>query len=266
MEKKKSSIRMSEYTSRLLEARKKEVVNVDVVNEFRLRKENLLSSPTTATSTEETRLFMEYMTLHNLLNISKGDKEKGKLLTLKQFFKSKRNQQVEVYLKNRINEIAYLEAKVSAIGRDFVMLTNLTRRYWIPYTSIESANIPYGIPNYSNAHQHYLYDNNLRQKLLRNFGETVSKRDALRQQFYEETLQTNLNYWQSTGVEINLSDGNKTVGKILRSQDGLLVLKSLLNEMKIPIEEIQLLKSLRFYEGTMFYLKKAIRRKEYEGG
>ena len=86
------------------------------------------------------------------------------------------------------------------------MLTNLKKRIWIPYTAIESATIPFGFPSYSNTHQHFIYDNQLQQKLVLQFGETVAKREALIQQFFEESLQTNLNSWKGMWVEVKTAE------------------------------------------------------------
>ncbi|TKD71047.1 hypothetical protein [Pseudalkalibacillus hwajinpoensis] len=256
---KKKTIRLPEYTKELLEKRKQEVVKDDIFNHAGGRKDERLTSPTTSTTTEETRLFMEYMSLTNLQNIARTDEEKGKYLTLKKFFKSKRNQQVEVYSKSGVKDKIYTEGKVSAIGRDFVMLTNLRERIWLPYNYIEAANIPFGIPNYSNSHQHYIYDNDLRTKLLRNFGETVSKREILRQQFYEETLQTNLNSWNETWVDVYLSDGTRKKGRITNSTEGKLSLHFSMKDGVVKLHDIQLIKTLRFFQVTAFLFKKVLK-------
>ena len=106
---------------------------------------------------------------------------------LKQFFKTKRNQQVVV--SSVIKDVTVTtEGKVATIGRDFVMVTDLKKRIWIPYTAIESATIPFGHPTYSDSQQHFIYDNQLQQKLVLQFGETVAKREELIRQFFEESL------------------------------------------------------------------------------
>ena len=168
-----------------------------------------------------------------------------KTLILKRFFKMKRNQQVAVYT-NGVGDIVPILGKVSAVGRDFVMLTNLKERIWLPYHAIASANLPIGIPNYSNSHQYFIYDNDLRRKLLFNFGETVSKRDALTQQFYEESLFTNLRSWKDTWVKVRTS--NETIfGKIMDSDDHTFVI-SLFNVTKhIAIKDITFVYSIRFF-------------------
>ncbi|WP_257985526.1 hypothetical protein [Bacillus sp. V5-8f] len=156
----------------------------------------------------------------------------------------KRNQQVVVYSKAGEEAIQTL-GKVSAIGRDFVMLTNLKDRFWISYEAIESANIPQGVPNFSNSHQYFIYDNDLKRKLLYNFGETVSKRDVLIQQFYEESLSTNLRSWKNTWVRVRT--GSDTLfGKIMDA-DKLTLTIALWNEQtKLDLIHITYVQSIRF--------------------
>ncbi|WP_245947218.1 hypothetical protein [Bacillus taeanensis] len=235
---------MKEYVKTLLESRQRESIKEDIINEMNNRSGSEFISPTTSTTTEDTRLLMEYMDRANLFNISKGDETRGKLLKLRKFLKAKRNQQVEVYSKIG-NDPIYTEGKVSAVGRDFVMLTNLKERIWIPYSAVESANIPYGIPNYSNTHQHFIYDNNLRKKLLQNFGETVSKRDLLKQQFFEETLQTNLDSWRETWIEVHLNEHQKKIGKIICSKNKKLTLNMVGKEEAIVLKEVKYIATLR---------------------
>ncbi|MCP8616003.1 hypothetical protein [Salirhabdus salicampi] len=246
MEEKQRPIRLDEYMKVLQEKRRKEEGKEDVINEWNRRKGEGLTSPTASTSTEENRLFMEYMDKSNLFNIAKHDPKLGKTLTLRKFFKSKRNQQVEVYLKWGIESI-HTEGKVSAVGRDFVMLTSLKDRLWIPYKAIESANIPFGIPAYSNSHQHFLYDNDLRNKLTTNFGETVGKRDILKQQFFEETLYTNLQSWKHTWIELYTKAGDKKFGRLIgvRSQD--IQVKNIYGTFMLPIEDVMFVKTIRFF-------------------
>lgn len=138
------------------------------------------------------------------------------------------------------------EGKVSAIGRDFVMLTNLKERVWIPYAAVESANIVYGVPTYSNAHQHYLYDNNLRNKLLRQFGETVSQRELIKQQFFEESLETNLDSWKDTWIVVHVDEKYKKAGKIAVSKDGKLTLTKWGDEEHIFVKEIKFIETIRW--------------------
>ena len=171
------------------------------------------SSPTSAVSEEETRILTEYIAQKNLFKVTNLDESRRKPLVLKQFFKMKRNQQVVVSsIIGEANPVT-TEGKVATIGRDFVMLTDLKKRIWIPYSAIQSATIPFGFPTYSNTHQHFIYDNNLQQKLVLQFGETVAKKDVLIRQFFEETLQTNLHFWKGIWIEIRTAD-NIFFGKI----------------------------------------------------
>ncbi|WP_017727765.1 hypothetical protein [Halalkalibacterium ligniniphilum] len=236
-------IRFNEYTQKLLEKRQKEIIHKDILNEFHFQKEEKLTSPTTSTSTEEARLLMEYMERFNLLQLQRKDQQMRKIVILKKFFKMKRNQQVVIFSKCGSHSI-YTEGKVNAIGRDFVMLTNLRERIWIPFSAIHSANIPFGQPSYTNSHQHYIYDNDLRKKLLLNFGETVAKRDILKQQFYEESLQTNLNVWKDLWVEVRLDD-KKQVGKIIETNKTKLVLGLLNKREEILLKHIHYIKTMR---------------------
>jgi len=237
-------LHLNEYRQELLERLKREIPKEDIINEFNVRHGKGFTSPTSASTTEETRLMMEYIDRANLFNISNRDEKRGKFLKLRKFFKSKRNQQVEVYAKCG-EESMYKVGKVSTIGRDFVMLTNLKERMWIPYSVIESANIPYGIPNYSNTHQHFLYDNHLRYKLVYQFGETVSKRDLLKQQFFEESLQTNLEEWKETWVHVYLKHNTKKVGKIVRCEQNSLVLTFFGDDFHMNLKEVKYIETIR---------------------
>lgn len=181
------------------------------------------SSPTSAVSEEETRILTEYIAQKNLFKVTSLDESRRKPLVLKQFFKMKRNQQVVV--SSIIGRDSHeTEGKVATIGRDFVMLTDLKKRIWIPYREIQSATIPFGFPTYSNTHQHFIYDNNLQQKLVLQFGETVAKKDVLIRQFFEESLQTNLHFWKGIWIEIRTAD-NSFFGKITSVTKADLVLR-----------------------------------------
>ncbi|WP_100372900.1 hypothetical protein [Bacillus sp. FJAT-45037] len=251
---KQKVIHLNEYIDHLVDLRKDEVVKEDIINEFNLQKGQGLTSPTTRSTTEEVRLLMEYIDRANLFHISERDEKRGKVLKLRKFFKSKRNQQVEVYFKCGL-ESRYKEGKVSTIGRDFVVLTNLKERVWIPYEVIKSANIVFGVPTYSNAHQHYLYDNNLRTKLLQQFGETVSKRDLLIQQFFEESLLTNLDTWKDTWVVVHLDENIKKVGKIIESVDGQLTLSIWRKGDHTLIKDIKYIETIRLLHLFKYALK-----------
>jgi len=196
------------------------------------------SSPTSAVSAEETRILTEYMDQKNLFKVTSQDETRRKPLILKQFFKMKRNQQVVVssFIENDV--AVTTEGKVATIGRDFVMLTDLQRRTWIPYTAIDSATIPFGYPTYSNSHQHFIYDNQLQQKLVLQFGETVAKKEVLVRQFFEETLKTNLRSWKGIWVEVKTTD-NLLLGKIKETTKKELILQLFKTQNVIPLSEIR---------------------------
>ena len=202
------------------------------------------SSPTSAVSLEETRILTDYLNQQNMFKVIHEDESRRKPLTLKMFFKKRRDQQVVVISATENDETMTTEGKVAAIGRDFVMLTNLEKRIWIPYTAIESATIPFGFPSYSNTHQHHIYDNQLQQKLVLQFGETIAKREALIQQFFEESLRTNLNSWTGTWIEVKT--GQKAFyGKILTTTKKELFLQLLKKEKVIPLKDIQYVSTVR---------------------
>ena len=169
----------------------------------------------------------------------------------------KRNQQVVIFSKSE-DETIHTLGKVSAIGRDFVMVTNLNERIWIPYHSIESANIATGIPNFSNNHQYLIFDNDLRRKLLYNFGETVSKRDVLIQQFYEESLATNLQSWEKTWVKIR-TDKETVYGKIQNVSQPKLIISLLNEKIEIELQHITSIHSIRFFSLLSLLGKKQFR-------
>lgn len=197
------------------------------------------SSPTSAVSEEETRILSEYIAQKNLFKVTSQDESRRKVLFLKQFFKMKRNQQVVVSSVIEKDIPLTTEGKVATIGRDFVMLTDLKKRLWIPYRAIQSATIPFGFPTYSNTHQHFIYDNNLQQKLVLQFGETVAKKDVLIRQFFEESLQTNLHFWKGIWVETRTAD-NIFFGKIVSATKADLILQlSKKKESVIPLNEIR---------------------------
>jgi hypothetical protein len=243
--------RLDMYLKELLEKREEEQKTEDWMNNISGPGSGL-TSPHSAMTSAELRMFMKYMDHKNLLAISEGAKEQKKSLILKEFFKSKRNQQVEILFFNP--ELSKLEGKVSTIGRDFVMLTDLRKRIWIPYRVIHSATIPYGVPNYSNTHQHFIYDNDLRRKLLRNFGGTVHKRGALVQQFFEETLHTNLLSWKMTMVKVVTSD-RVYFGRIDRADKSDLRVKLFKRIQEIPVGEIQSVQTLRFLQFIGEFIK-----------
>ena len=217
-------------------------------------KNPVFSSPTSNGPDEQTRVLTDYISQKNLFKIAGIHEPLRKSLTLKKFFKSKRNQQVVISSFGEMDGFLETEGKVAAIGRDFVMLTNLQKRIWIPYTYIETANIPFGFPSYSNTHQHHLYDNQLQKRLTLQFGETVNKKEALIQQFFEESLRTNFLSWKGTRVEVILH-GETVSGKIVNTTKSELELTGFGAVRKIPLEEIRFVSTL----SLVSFLKKEMR-------
>lgn len=238
----KERIRFDAYVERLLEEREKEEISSSIIYDG--NEEKGLTSPISNVTKEETRLFMAYQEHSNLFNVAKHKKKDAKILKLRMFFKTKRHQQVEVYSLWGQKPL-YTEGKVSTIGRDFVTITNLKERVWIPYEAIQTANIPFGIPNYSNTHQNFMYDNDLRHKLLQQFGETVSKRDVLKRQFFEESFRTNLSTWEETWLEMMRTDGSKLTGKLMKSGDELII-KNYGKEERVALSDVCYINTARW--------------------
>lgn len=236
----KAQMRFDQYLSILLEKRRLEPRSKNET----LETKDGLSSPAGAAPTEEIRLFNEYKEQADLLQIAKAMPEKRKFLMLKKFLKMRRNQQVIIFLKNQ-DQVYETTGKVKAVGRDFVMMTNVKERTWIPFHAIESANIPSGVPLYSTTHQNIIYDNQLKQRLLSHFGETVAKRDILIQQFYEESLLTNLNSWKSLWVRVQTEE--RTIfGKIEDTGKQTLYLSLFKEKNQIDAAHIISIQSIRY--------------------
>jgi 2-succinyl-5-enolpyruvyl-6-hydroxy-3-cyclohexene-1-carboxylate synthase len=204
------------------------------------------SSPTSAVSSEETRILTEYISQKNLFKITSQDETRRKSLTLKQFFKMKRNQQVVITSAIENDGSKITEGKVATIGRDFVMVTDVQKRIWIPYKFIDSATIPFGFPTYSNTHQHFIYDNHLQQKLVLQFGETVVKKEALIRQFFEESLQTNLLSWRGMWVEVKTAE-KIVLGKLDKTTTKELFLQLFNTTKSIPLHDIHYISTIGFF-------------------
>lgn len=190
-------------------------------NHPELKGEAGYTSPASSLPLHELKMLQETIHGLNLQNLGqKVPRSKQQMILLK-FFKSKKNQLVEVYSRNG-EEVLHTVGKVHVIGRNFVMLKTLFTRIWIPYTAIHSAKSPFGLPDVPGTHQHVFIDQELRRKLLTNFGETVAGKEVLRQQFFEEYLETNLKSWRGTYLTI---DSNQQVkGKLLDVHKGTLTI------------------------------------------
>ena len=211
-------------------------------NEYpELKKDGGYTSPASSLPLHELKMLQEYIHGANLQNLGVILPNSKKQLILIKFFKMKKNQLVEVYSRNG-EEVIHTIGKVNTVGRNFVMLKTLFTRIWIPYAAIHSAKSPFGIPDVPNVHQHNVIDTELRRKLLQNFGEVVSGKEVLRQQFYEELLETNLKSWKRTNLTIYADKMIK--GQVNEVSLGKIFLKnSSLKE--VPIMKINYIKQAR---------------------
>lgn len=206
-----------------------------------LKKDGGYTSPASALPLHELKMLQEYIHGVNLQNLGTVLPNSKKQMMLMKFFKMKKNQLVEVYSRNG-EEVIHTIGKVNTIGRNFVMIKTLFTRIWIPYTSIHSAKSPFGIPDVPNVHQHNVIDPELRRKLLENFGKVVSGKEELRQQFYEELLETNLKSWKRTNLTIYVDKMIK--GQVIEVASGKIFLKNVAPK-EIPIMKINYIKQAR---------------------
>lgn len=251
---KRSTMKLDEYTKRLWSQRKTEVIKESAENQVSQQTGKGLTSPVSDLPTEELKLVSQYMHRKNLINISNALPEHKKQLVLRKFFRHKRNQQVEVYLKID-DHVTHFVGKVNTNGRDFVILTTLKERIWLPFQYIESAKVPFGLPEISSAHQHFVYDEELRTKLITRFSETVAAKDVLVQQFFEETLETNLRTWKNTRVQVVTKTG-EILGKMIASQNGALLLKGFKDQHSISLSDVVFIKHIRLLDFLSWTIKK----------
>ena len=204
-----------------------------------LKQEDRFTSPASSLPLYELKMLQEYIHGVNLQNLGNHLPHYKKQLMLVKFFKLKKNQVVEVFSRDG-EEVIKTVGKVNIAGRNFVMIKTLFTRIWIPYHAIHSAKTPFGIPDLPSGHQHVIYDVELRRRILTNFGETVSGKEILKQQFFEESLNTHLALWIGTRVAIYA--GKTSKGKLTR------ILKDTiqLNDKKISINHINYVKQGRF--------------------
>ena len=209
-------------------------------NNPELKKDDRYTSPASSLPLHELKMLQEYIHNTNLQNLSTLRPNYRQQMILIKFFKSKKNQLVEVYSRNG-EEVIHTIGKVSVVGKNFVMLRTLFKRFWIPFSVIHSTKSPFGIPDVPGTHQHNVIDEELRRKLLTNFGVTVAGKEALKQQFFEELLETNLKSWK--GTKLKIFSNQVIVGKIRDIHSGKVVLK---DNRSIPINKINFIQQLRF--------------------
>ncbi|HZG55959.1 hypothetical protein [Paenibacillus sp.] len=214
----------------------------------RLKDQEGLTSPASKLPSFELKMLQQHIHGANLQRLGDSLPHRRKELMLIRFLKHRRNQPVEVFYRAG-GELQGVIGKVHAIGRDFAALTTLRERIWIPYEAIESAQTPYGVPEVSGSHQHVLLDDALRSRLLTNFGRTVAGQEALRRQFFEESLWANLKDWRGTRVRA-VTDGGTYVGRIATATPKDITLvrgfwASFRRTRTIPLRELRCLRTVR---------------------
>lgn len=200
-------------------------------------------SPAGKGTSEEILLKKRYLELANIFLHLKYNPDKGKILLLQSFLVEKRNQTVEVIHHNN----SMTKGRVQDIGRDYLVLTSYFTKCWIPYSAISEVKVPYGAPEFSNTHQYVFFDNHLRRKLLRNFGATVSKRSKLKEMFYRETLKTSLSRWKNSRLKIDMTNGQRYTGKLVKADEEKLSLLLDNKEYDISYQQIKSIKTSRFW-------------------
>ena len=214
------------------------------------------TSPASSLPLHELKMLQETIHGMNLQNLGQKIPHSKQQMVLLKFFKSKKNQLVEVYSRNG-EEVLHTVGKVNVIGRNFVMLKTLFTRIWIPYTAIHSAKSPFGLPDVPGTHQHVIIDQELRRKLLTNFGQTVAGKEVLRQQFYEEYLETNLKSWHGTFLTIYA--GRQVKGRVQDVKKGVITLGKK-EKTTVPLTQITYIKQTRYISFLQKILSKWPRR------
>ncbi|WP_404406143.1 hypothetical protein [Jeotgalibacillus malaysiensis] len=199
-------------------------------------------SPAGKGTSEEILLRKRYIELANIFLQLKYNPEKGKILLLQSFLVEKRNQTVEVIHHNH----SISKGRVQDIGRDYLVLTSYFTKCWIPYSAMSEVKVPYGAPEFTNTHRYVFFDNHLRKRLLKNFGATVSKRSKLKEMFYRETLKTSLSRWKNSRIKVEMTDGQRYYGKLIRSEEEKLSLLVKNKKQDIHYRQIKSIKKSRF--------------------
>ena len=213
-------------------------------NNPELKKEDRYSSPVSSLPLYELKMLQEYIHNGNLQNIVNSLPLHKKNLMLLKFFKYNRNQQVEVYSTQKTMNMKIV-GKVNTIGRDFVLIKTLFQQIWIPDSTIHTSKVPFGSPNLSNSHQHMNLDDESRKKVMIHFGKEVSEKEDLRQQFFDQMLGSNLRYRKGSNLKV-FTETNVVRGTLTDSKNNSLYLKRFGKEEKIPINQVQLIKQVRF--------------------
>ncbi|RFU61437.1 hypothetical protein [Peribacillus glennii] len=207
---------------------------------YTLKQGSGYTSPPSSMPAHELKMLKEYIHGINLKQLGLSLPDRKKTMLLMRFLKGKRNQQVNVHAKVG-DKVIDISGRVSVVGRDFVAVTTISERYWFPYSAIESASVPYGVPDMPNNHQQVVYDETLRRKLLTEFSTTVLKQDVLKRQFYEESLEIHLQSWKGTKVRVYTKDA-EFKGKVKDTAAGGLTVANGKSQVNINLAEIQLIK------------------------
>ncbi|MFI2859163.1 hypothetical protein ACH6EH_18865 [Paenibacillus sp. JSM ZJ436] len=147
------------------------------------------SSSSSPLPLHELKVLQEYIHQQNIQIIGNVNPKRRKDIMLSQFFKTHKTQTVKVIRKSSLLGDQGLIAKTEAVGRDFVILTTLLRRYWLPFQAIVSAEQPFDQANVPHQpHQQVVYDDELKQKIMLCFGKTVGQKEFLKQQFFDQTF------------------------------------------------------------------------------
>jgi len=223
-----------------------------------LKKDDGFTSPASSLPLYELKMLQEYIHGVNLQNLGSHLPHYKKNMMLLKFFKHKKNQQVEVFSRNG-DQVIHTIGKVNIVGRNFVMLKTLLTRIWISYEAIHSAKTPFGIPDLPNGHQHIIYDEELRRKLLTNFGSFVSNQEELKKQFFEELLETNLKTWQGTNLSIYADKLIK--GKVIKVLANKIVIKNK-EKQEISINKITYIKQGRVLAFFQRLFSKSLKKKQ----
>lgn len=213
----------------------------------RIKDEEGFTSPASNLPSFELKMLQQHIHGANLQHLGESLPHRRKEIMLIRFLKHRRNQPVEIFFRVGDANRGVI-GKVKGIGRDYASLITLRERIWIPYASIQSAQPPFGLPEVSGTHHHVLLDGRLRNRLLTDFGRTVASQEALRRQFFEESLWANLKAWKGLRVKV-YTDERVYVGRIEIAPPEEVSLSSgmwgLRRFHSIPIRDVRCIRSVR---------------------
>lgn len=226
----------------------------------RLREEKGYTSPASGLPSFELKMLQQHIHGTNLQRLGERMPHRKKDLMLVRFLKHRRNQPVEMFYRAG-GQTQGVIGRASGVGRDFAMLTTLFERLWIPYAAVESAQTPFGLPEVSGSHHHISMDDRLRGKLLQQFGETVANQEALRRQFFEESLWRHLQRWRGARVKV-LTDEAAIVGTLADATAAELILRvrerpfRAASAVAIPLKAVRCIRTARALASVMARLRR----------